>query len=286
MIKTPFTLKIPKTRDTSVVFASPHSGREYSRRFLRKAILNEQLIRSSEDAFVDMLFDSAPQSGAAFIAAKFPRAYVDLNRSSDELDSALIEGIKSSAPNPRVAAGLGVIPRVVSGGRAIYRGKISQTEAHARISNYWQPYHDALAGVLDVNRSLFGEAILVDCHSMPHEALDAHVRAGSRRPDVVLGDRFGATASDAIVTQIEEILRAQGLRVVRNTPFAGAYIAKQYGRTSISQHCVQIEIDRSLYMNEHLVRPNGNFNAFRKIMQDVTAQICKIGRAEVQLAAE
>lgn len=286
MNKTAFSLKIPEIRETSVVFASPHSGREYGWRFLRKSILDEKLIRTSEDAFVDMLFDTAPQHGAAFLAAKFPRAFVDLNRDSDELDPALIEGVKTRGNNPRVAAGLGVIPRVVSGGRAIYRGKLTYSEAQKRIADYWRPYHDTLYNELAHNRAHFGQAILVDCHSMPHEALDGLSQSGLRRPDVVLGDRFGASASDAIVTQIEEILRDQGLYVVRNTPFAGAFTAKQYGRTSINQHVVQIEIDRALYMNEQLIRPNGNFNAFQKVMQKVTAQIADIGRREMRMAAE
>lgn len=286
MNKTPFSLKMPEIRETSVVFASPHSGREYGRRFLRKSILDEKLIRTSEDAFVDLLFDSAPQHGAVFLAANFPRAFVDLNRSADELDPALIEGVSKKGVNPRVAAGLGVIPRVVSGSRAIYRGKITQAQAGRRIADYWRPYHDVLFETLAENRRLFGRAILVDCHSMPHEALDGLARTGLRRPDIVLGDRFGGSASEAIVSQIEEILRSHGLHVVRNTPFAGAYIAKQYGRTSINQHAVQIEIDRALYMNEQLIRPNGNFRTFQKIMQDVTAQIAHIGRSEQQLAAE
>lgn len=286
MTKTPFSLKKPKNRETSVVFAVPHSGREYNRRFLRKSILNELSIRTSEDAFVDMLFDTAPDFGAAFLAAKFPRAFVDLNRAADELDPALIQGIENKTINPRVASGLGVIPRVVSGGRAIYRGKIPQKEATARIAEFWRPYHDTLHELLAQNLAQFGQAVLVDCHSMPHEALDTVSRSGVRRPDVVIGDRFGASASDTIVCQIEEIFRAQGLHVVRNMPFAGAYITKQYGRVGVNQHAVQIEIDRALYMNEQMIRPNGNFNAFRKMMQTVTAQIADIGRNQVQLAAE
>lgn len=286
MNNTQYSLIIPKTRETSVVFASPHSGREYSRRFLRKSVLTETTIRTSEDAFVDLLFDSAPEHGAVFLAAKYPRAFVDLNRSADELDPALIDGVKQKGTNPRISAGLGVVPRVVSGGRAIYRGKISNVEARRRISECWRPYHDTLFDTLAENRKLFGQSILIDCHSMPHEASDGLARTGLRRPDIVLGDRFGASASDAIVSQVEEILRGHGLHVLRNTPFAGAFIAKQYGRTSINQHVVQIEIDRSLYMNEQMIRPNGNFAAFQSVMRDATEQIAKLGRYEEKMAAE
>ncbi len=287
MPKAAYHLTHPERRTTSVVFASPHSGRDYPWTFLRRTTLNEHSVRSSEDAFVDQLFDCAPRAGAPFIRAGAPRAYVDLNRSADELDPALIEGVSRQGHNPRVASGLGVIPRVVANGQAIYSGKLSMVEARHRIETYWRPYHTALQGQLDQAHLMFGEAILVDCHSMPHEAMDAVARRGVRRPEIVLGDRFGATADGAVVDRIEEVFTRAGLVVTRNTPFAGAYITQAYGRPTRGRHAVQIEIDRALYMNERLIRPNGNFEAFRRLMREVVREIADIGRSDaVPLAAE
>lgn len=287
MPNTAYHLMHPERRTTSVVFASPHSGREYSWSFLRRSRLNAHSIRSSEDAFVDRLFDCAPQMGAPFIKAGAPRAFVDLNRSADELDPALIEGAPKGGHNPRVTSGLGVIPRVVANGQAIYSGKISLEEAQRRIDDYWQPYHRALAGQLDQAHLMFGQAILVDCHSMPHEAMDSFASSGAQRPEVVIGDRFGASARSDIVDRIEAAFSAIGLHVVRNTPFAGAYIAQHYGRPNAGRHALQIEIDRSLYMNEQLIRPNGNFEAFKARLRTVIAEIAAIGRTSSQrLAAE
>lgn len=282
-----FDLNRPERRTTSVVFASPHSGRKYPDSFLSAALLDENEIRSSEDAFVDELFSSAPKFGAPLIAAHAPRAYVDLNRSPEELDPALIEGVRRAAHNPRIASGLGVIPRVVSNGRAIYRGKLGLPEVHRRINGFWRPYHDALQSLIDESHAEFGEAILVDCHSMPHEALDSIGPVGGRRPDVVLGDRFGAAAAGAVMGRIEEAFSSRGLRVVRNTPFAGAYIAQHYGRPSRRQHAVQIEIDRSLYMNERTVRKSADFDAFRDLLSEVIEEIADIGRPSIaKIAAE
>ena len=287
MPKAAYHLTHPERRTTSVVFASPHSGRDYPWTFLRRTTLNEHSVRSSEDAFVDQLFDCAPRAGAPFIRAGAPRAYVDLNRSADELDPALIEGVSRQGHNPRVASGLGVIPRVVANGQAIYSGKLSMVEARHRIDTYWRPYHTALQGQLDQAHLMFGEAILVDCHSMPHEAMDAVARRGVRRPEIVLGDRFGAAADGAVVDRIEEVFTRAGLVVTRNTPFAGAYITQAYGRPTRGRHAVQIEIDRALYMNERLIRPNGNFEAFRRLMREVVREIADIGRSDaVPLAAE
>ncbi|SMY09020.1 N-formylglutamate amidohydrolase [Flavimaricola marinus] len=282
-----FELSRPIRRDTSVVFASPHSGRAYLPEFLGAASLDEHEIRSSEDAFVDALFAPASLHGAPFLAASAPRAYVDLNRAPEELDPALIEGIRRVAHNPRIASGLGVIPRVVANGRAIYRGKIGLDEVHMRINRYWRPYHDQLQTLLDESHAQFGEAILIDCHSMPHEALDAVSSHNELRPDVVLGDRFGAAAANSVIERVEAAFAGAGLRVARNTPFAGAYITQHYGRPSRRQHAVQIEIDRSLYMNERRLEPNADYEAFCALLNDVIAEVVAIGRPVAQgVAAE
>lgn len=281
-----FYLSRPAKLMTSVVFASPHSGTDYTDSFLKQSVLNRKTIRSSEDAFVDLLFDSATLFGAPFLKAAAPRAYVDLNRSADELDPALLEDVKRAGVNPRVASGLGVIPRVVANGRAIYRGKLPLDEAHHRIERYWRPYHAALHQLLSDAHHLFGEAILIDCHSMPTEALDGVTRQNGTRPQIVLGDRFGAAASARVVDQIERAFADAGFDVARNSPFAGAYIAQTYGRPSRNQHTVQIEIDRSIYMDESRVRPNANFDSFRDALRGVIGRIAMIGREDLPLAAE
>lgn len=285
MRQTAFNLVRPVSRTTPVVFASPHSGRDYPAPFLERTLLDSHDVRSSEDAFVDQLFAAAPEHGAPFLTAQAPRAYVDLNRAAEELDPALIEGVRRLSHNPRVSSGLGVVPRVVSNGRAIYRGKISLDEAHSRISQYWRPYHDQLQTLLDESRNMFGRAVLVDCHSMPHEAL-SNIGNGAR-PDVVLGDRFGAAASASVVEHVEAAFGAVGLRVARNMPFAGAYIAQHYGRPSRGQHAVQIEIDRSLYMDEKTLEPHENFAEVCDLLSKVIADIAQFGCSERgQVAAE
>jgi N-formylglutamate amidohydrolase len=280
-----FDLYQPEQLTTSVVFASPHSGRHYPGPFLRQTVLDAHQVRSSEDAYVDTLFRSAADCGAPLLAARVPRAYVDLNRAVDELDPAVIEGVRRQGHNPRVASGLGVIPRVVANGRAIYRGKLTLAEAETRLETCWRPYHDALQGLLKQAHVVFGEAILIDCHSMPREALDCVVRSGTGRPDVVLGDRFGASASSFVVNEIEAALTRAGLKVARNAPFAGAYNTQHYGRPSRRQHAIQLEIDRSLYMDERRIAPRDDFDDFQRLIAGVIIEITALGRAE-PLAAE
>lgn len=281
-----FRLIRPERQDTALVFSSPHSGRIYPESFVRSSQLEPHLLRSSEDAFVDELFAAAPRLGAPLLLAEVPRAYVDLNRAPDEFDPALIEGVARVAHNPRVSSGLGVIPRVVAAGRAIRAGKMPRAEAEARVARVWHPFHTALRRLMAETHARFGEAILIDCHSMPHEAIEAHARPGRPRPEVVLGDRYGAAAAPGIIDAVEAAFRDHGFRTSRNSPFAGAYIAQAYGRPSARHHVVQVEIDRALYMDEALILRKPEFDAFRARLTGVVASLAELGRGALPLAAE
>ncbi len=283
-----YVLKHPEALSSAVVFASPHSGREYSPDFLNSSDLDAKTLRSSEDAFVDVLFDAAPLAGSPLLCAQLPRAFVDLNRSAEELDPALIRGVPRGIHNPRVASGLGVIPRVVSGGRAIYRGKLDRDVAMERIETVWRPYHVALQGLLDHAHETYGHSILLDCHSMPSEAVASTSRDRRKTADVVLGDRFGASASDAVVEQIETVFQSAGFEVQRNTPFAGAYVTQHYGRPDRAQHAIQIELNRALYMNEDSITPHNGFADIQCRLQKVTSELARISAVSSadRLAAE
>ncbi|MEM5477318.1 N-formylglutamate amidohydrolase [Pacificibacter sp. AS14] len=286
MSKVPYRLQRPEKRTSCVVFSSPHSGCEYPADMLKRSALDPFTLRSSEDAHVDRLFSNTPNYGAIFLNATYPRAWVDLNRRSDELDPALIDSIFARGLNARVLSGLGVIPRVVAGGRAIYSGKLTRAEAELRIAQVWQPYHLMLETLLRETKTLFGQALLVDCHSMPREALK-HTRTPSgARPEIVIGDRFGASASGVLVDGIEAAFRAEGFEVLRNVPFAGAYISQHYGRPSQHQHCVQIEIDRSLYMDEKTLIPLIGFEDVKHRLSGAVRRIAHLDAGRLSLAAE
>ncbi|MCC5971851.1 MAG: N-formylglutamate amidohydrolase [Pararhodobacter sp.] len=278
----------PAQTTSHVVFASPHSGRVYPPDLLARAQVSGHVLRSSEDAYVDLLLADAPSFGAPLITSEVPRAYVDFNRAETELDPALIDGAPRGGMNPRVASGLGVIARVVSNGRHIYGGKLPLAEAQGRIDRYWRPYHDALSGLMARQHARFGQVLLADIHSMPHEALSGHALRGQPRPQVVLGDRYGAACGRELLDRVEDVFRQAGLVVARNAPFAGAYIAQRYGQPSRGMNVIQIELDRRLYLDEKRVAPGADFQAFRTLMRGVVAGISDIGRTDgvMKVAAE
>lgn len=268
------------------VFSSPHSGRDYPPELLRQTRLNRLQLRLSEDAFVDELFADAPDHGAPLIAAIMPRAYVDLNRAPGELDPKLIEGVADPAPNPRVAAGLGVVPRVVAEGMAIYPGRIDAAEARRRIACFHAPYHAALERLLGDARDRHGLAVLFDCHSMPSDAARAALPGGRNSADIVLGDRHGASAAAWVTDAVQRAFEEAGFIVARNAPFAGGYITQRFGRPAAGWHAVQIEIDRGLYLDEARIERGAGFEVTRRRIAAVVAGLARIGRAPSRLAAE
>ena len=249
---------------TPLVFASPHSGRQYPDDMMAAPALDALAIRRSEDALVDDLIAEAPGLGAATITARYARAYIDLNREAFELDPQMFADELpefARARTARVAAGLGAIARVVSEGQEIYARKLTFAEARGRIDGAHRPYHAALEGLLAEATDAHGFAILVDWHSMPAAA----ARAGGRdRPcDMVLGDRFGASCAGVLPARVEQALEAMGYRVARNSPYAGGYTTEHYGRPARRVHALQVEINRALYMDEVTLAPTPGFEALK-----------------------
>lgn len=260
----PFVLIEPLRRTTPLIFASPHSGRRYPAELLADARVSLISLRRSEDAYVDELFAGAAAHGACVLSGTVARAYVDLNRDPAELDPEMFDERPPPSPqtnSARVQAGLGAIPRISGDGQTIYRRKLALNEAERRINNVHRPYHALLQNLVSETKEQFGCAVLIDCHSMPNNARGAHA------PDVVLGDRFGASCHPSVTALAEATLRRLGYRVARNTPFAGGHTTQSYGRPAAHVHALQIEINRALYVDERtLERTNG----YARVRADMT----------------
>jgi N-formylglutamate amidohydrolase len=258
----------PDELASPIVFSSPHSGRYYPESFLNASRLNAFELRRSEDAFIDLLLTPAAESGVPLIHARFPRAYLDVNREPYELDPRLIEGPLPGFANTRsmrVAAGLGAIPRIVADGQDIYRRRIPVTEAFERIEALHKPFHAYLNRMLQRARAAFGVALLVDWHSMP----SSDTTGGRATPDFVLGDRFATSCSAQIVDAVEALLRRKGFSVARNKPYAGGFITESYGNPEKGMLALQIEASRALYMDERTLTPNAGFKSLARDFVDV-----------------
>jgi N-formylglutamate amidohydrolase len=280
----PFEVVEPVEIETPIVLDSPHSGSRYPRKFLEASRLDAMTLRRSEDCFVDELVAPCVAIGSPLLRARFPRAYLDVNREPYELDPQMFDGRLPDFANTRslrVAAGLGSIPRVVGDAQPIYRGPIPVAEGLARIAALHRPYHARLAALIERARERFGFAILLDFHSMPSSSVDG---GGC---DVVLGDRFGSSAAGWVLDTLEQTLRDSGLGVRRNKPYAGGYITERHGAPIQGRHAVQIEINRALYMDERrivkLEKAEDLANALLSMARALATRVAGLGRA---LAAE
>lgn len=261
----------PDIRTTPVIFASPHSGRDYPPDLLVATRLDPLTLRRSEDCFVDELFGAAPAYGAPLLKALFPRAYCDVNRDPGELDPALFLEAPPSTPqsrSPRVHAGLGVIARVVRDGADIYRRRMPLAEARRRLGALHAPYHAALARLIAGARDRFGQAILIDCHSMPSQAAPGGV-------DVILGDRYGASCAPGLTALATQTLGALGFKVGRNNPYAGGYTAETYGAPANGVHVLQIEVSRALYLDELSLERLPSFGAVHARLTRFVETLCR-----------
>lgn len=271
----PFHIIEPALPTVPMLVASPHSGHQYPPEFIASSRLAFNALRRSEDSFVDELFASATRIGIPLLRADFPRVYCDVNREPWELDPVMfVDKLPSwcNTSSARVLAGFGTIARLVSSGEPIYRAKLAFAEAEQRIQTCWQPYHDALAGLICDTVAGHGVCLLLDAHSMP--SLAGEPKAADL--DFVLGDAFGTSCAPPITQLTEQFLRDRGFRVRRNDPYAGGYVTRHYGRPSSQVHVLQIEICRNLYMNEDRFEKLGRFEDIRDVLTALLGMLAEV----------
>ncbi|MGJ4884096.1 MULTISPECIES: N-formylglutamate amidohydrolase [unclassified Bradyrhizobium] len=246
----PFEIMEPTEWRAPIIFNSPHSGSAYPDDFLRASRIDLPALRRSEDSFMDELIADLLLRGFPVVRVHFPRCYVDVNREPYELDPRMFTGRLPSFANTRsmrVAGGLGTIPRVVGDGQEIYRDRLSVDEALHRIETLYKPYHRALRRLINRVHQQFGTVVLVDCHSMPSVGVS---RDEPRRPDMVIGDRYGTSCASLLPDLVEDVLGRLGYSVGRNKPYAGGFITEHYGNPATGLHAIQIELNRAIYMDE------------------------------------
>lgn len=268
-----------------VIFASPHSGRHYPDSFRRQSRLEPLDLRRGEDCYVDELIAEVPHLGAPVLAARYGRAYVDLNRDPEELDPLLFDPAPPPTPaslSERVGAGLGVIPRIVATSMPIYGGRMPLSEGLARLEQVHVPYHDRLSAVLEAARRDYGWAVLIDCHSMPAMP----VRDTPAPAQIILGDRYGGACTPMVIDRMEQAFLDEGFSVARNCPYAGGYCTARYGRPQDGLHAIQVEIARSLYMDEATLARHNGFAPLRRTLTRIFETFLHGVRPGLPLAAE
>jgi N-formylglutamate amidohydrolase len=270
----------PHGLSAPLVLDSPHSGRHYPDDFGYAAPL--EVLRRAEDAFVDELFATAPRHGAALLVALFPRSYIDPNRHEHDLDTGLLREPwpYPAQPSERSARGLGLVRRLVRRDVPVYDRLLTAAEVAARIARCHQPYHGALAELIERAHRHFGAVWHLNCHSMRSHA---RLRGGRRVPraDFVLGDLDGTSCDAAFTELVAEALRGFGYSVAVNRPFKGAELVRRHGRPAEGRHSLQIEVNRGLYMDEARIEKSADFATVQADIERLIQAMVAYTRAQL-----
>ena len=250
----------PERDAVPLVFDSPHSGAVYPEEFAYRCPL--PALRRAEDAYVDQLYETAPAHGATLIAALFPRSYIDANRATNDLDPAILARPLPQSLKPRPVTRVGLVRRHARPGVPIYDSKLEPEDVLARIERYHQPYHRVLDDSVDRLHNAFGAVWHINCHSMPSYGNRSLGRRGEHG-DFVLGDRDGTTCERDFTDFVTRFLRGLGYDVRINEGYKGVEIVRRHGRPAANRHSLQIEVDRSLYMDQKTLEKLPGFDQLR-----------------------
>jgi N-formylglutamate amidohydrolase len=252
----------PSDPVSPVVLSVPHAGRDYPLPLRAALRVPLSALLPLEDRHVDTLALAA-QGRESLIVASRARAWIDLNRAEHERDARVDEGapaIPHGAQSIKLRSGLGLVPRR-AGGADLWRRRFSCDEIRHRIECDHRPYHAETARLLNAARARFGIAILLDIHSMPPLA------TGAAR--IVIGDRFGRSAAARFVARVEGAVHAAGVRSAINTPYAGGHVLDRHARPADNIHAIQIEVDRTLYLDRRRDAPGPGLDATARLLRDI-----------------
>ena len=271
-----YKIAYPERQTVPLVFDSPHSGEFYPNDYNYSCDLT--LLRQTEDRFIDEIYAGVTKIGAPLLSAQFARNYIDVNRAEDEIDPDLLE---ADWPNPyspsvRASAGHGVVHRLIRAGSPIYTRRLSVAEVQNRIDCYYRPYHAALKHLLDRTYEIFGEVFYIDCHSMNSPNAPEGSAFSRGQADFVLGDRDGTTCNPKFTRSIRDFLVDLGYKVYINEPYKGVELLKRYSDPLRSRHSLQIEINKSLYLNEKTQEKNKNFNSLKEDIEKLSGFMAQL----------
>lgn len=256
-----FTLSAPQPSTLPVLIAVPHAGRAYPQSLFERMRHPPAATLKLEDRYADLLGERvARETGAALLVAHAPRAMIDLNRATDDVDWEMFargrpEGVGSYTPGLRARSGLGLIPRRVPGLGELWKRRHHEEDLAQRIGQIHAPYHACLAQQLGILRQRWGAALLIDLHSMPPLGL----RDGNPPSEFVVGDRFGAACDGGVVGSVFTHLSEQRRTAAHNRPYAGGYVLERHADPEGGIHAFQLEIDRASYLDSRLVEPGPGF---------------------------
>ncbi len=271
--------RAPSGNPVPLVFDIPRSGSDYPREFQSHATFDA--VRRSVSMYVEDLYRLAPDAGATWLYALFPNVYIDANRHELDLDPKWVSGDwpEPFQPSDKSIRGMGLIPRVCGKGDIALRTEpISVDDLKCRLDDYYWPYHNFLCKILAGFISRDGVAFHVSCHSMSSVGGFAVVDPGRKRSDFDIGTRGGETCDASFSDAVVSFLKDKGYDATLNEHFPGAESVRKHGDPANDVHSLQIEINRSIYMDEDSYRRGDRFEAIQKDLADLATHLAAFAR--------
>lgn len=257
-----------------LVFDSPHSWGQWPEGGTPTQAPAHALA-TTWDAWIDELWATAAQGRAPVLAARFHRSFIDANRARDDIDTGLLDGPWPEPLSPGAAClrGMGLIRRLALPDVPMYAAPLPVAEVRARITDYYDPYHQTLADLIEAAHANFGLSVHIDCHSMKSVGNGMNVDAGQARPDMVVSNLAGRTSDAFLLRWVVQHLRSLGYRVQANHPYQGAELVRRHGRPAEGRHSLQIEINRAVYMNEARLERHDGFERLARDLGTLVATL-------------
>ncbi|MGH7093477.1 MAG: N-formylglutamate amidohydrolase, partial [Stellaceae bacterium] len=153
-------------------------------------------------------------------------------------------------------------------------------EIVSRVERCHEPYHRVLDETCDRLHGTFGAVWHINCHSMPSHGNRRERRKGEHG-DFVLGDRDGTTCASEFTGFVATALRGLGYDVRINEGYKGVEIVRRQGRPHHNRHSLQIEIDRSLYMDQRTLEKLPDFDRLQQDLARLVAALREFVGARV-----
>lgn len=224
--------------------------------------LTDFQIKKQSDPYTDEIFDV---QNAHVIKGRISRLVVDLNRAPDDIE------MEHELSNK------GVVVSVDIDGNQIYKTPPSLEMITERVEKYHYAFHEKIEELKPIT------CFMLDCHSMRKFTPTTKPDSGTKRADIVLGNRHYTTCSRIITNNIKKFFEDRGFNVKINDPFTGRFI--------IGYHCsrngfpgIQIEMNEKLFMNTKTYRPRQkdirNYNSIMsELVEYVYYEIVKADKA-------
>lgn len=226
----------------------PHSGEEIPPEASWLKDLPEKIVMCDVDRYVDQLYrEEIERLKIPVVYARWHRYAVDLNRLPEDVDASTVEG--NATPAGKFSRGFHWQHTTT---KDVLMPHPMNLKLHEElVTKYFQPFHDDLISTRVGLQARGAKATChLDLHSMPSLGTSEHRDPGEQRPDLVISDNQGKSASTKFKELVTQAFAEQGFKIAYNWPYYGGRITEMYGDPKVDHHAVQVELNRKLYMDE------------------------------------